>query len=538
MRSDRQGTSDAAWLSRPRRWWPRRWLACIVVIALVLGGSGCSADRANLGRDLARSLPKPAAALREVPPPLAVQQLQAALAERQPAVEILSPRNGTTLPDGPWTLRLGVQDWPLVDAGSLGPGPHLAVQIDDGPPLRLTDPDDLSLTLPSLTPGSHRITAYAARPWGEAVKSPGAQSQIVVHRVAANPLGVPAAGSPQLILTSPGGSVAAEPLLLDWLLLDAPLQHLRANDESWRLRVTVNGDSFLVDRQEPLWLQGWKRGSNALVLELVDGRGEPLNPPFNTLVQEVRLQSGPAPVWLGGRLDPLTLDQLLGLAPPPADPEEESPVPEVPAPAPATLSSEPAAVELPAAMQQPAAEAAQVPPAITQAAPGTQQPLEDPKDAENEAESPDSDTAEGASTEPELPAIETALSPESALPAAEPAEPEQEGEGLPEAIPVAPLNADIPEPESQTTAEPLGAPPEEGSESAVADAADPGDPNALAQDEPLPETAEAKEQPPSPTAREADQPTDMSPSRQALQRLKQLKFRLPRRGTEAAEQPS
>jgi len=41
-------------------------------------------------------------------------------------------------------------------------------------------------------------------------------------------------------------------VLIDWLLLDAPLQNLRGDDARWRLRISVNGDSFLVDRQTPL----------------------------------------------------------------------------------------------------------------------------------------------------------------------------------------------------------------------------------------------------------------------------------------------
>jgi hypothetical protein len=108
-------------------------------------------------------------------------------------------------------------------------------------------------------------------------------------------------------------------LLVDWLLVDAPLQHLREDDGRWRLRVTVNGDSFLVDRQTPLWLRGWRRGANAVQLELLDGRGEPLNPPFNSLVQEVRLDPKlPRPAWQGGLLTSSDLAILLGQAPPSA----------------------------------------------------------------------------------------------------------------------------------------------------------------------------------------------------------------------------
>ncbi len=272
----------------------------------------------------------------EVAPPLAVQQLQEALDGRRPRLEILSPADGALLPAGPWTLRLQVEDWPLVDAGPLGLGPHLVVQLDGDPPLPLTA---TSTTMRPLEPGSHRLTVYAARPWGEAVKGPGAQRQIRLHRVAANPLSQPAPGSPQLIAVSPRGTAAGTPLLLDWLLLEAPLQNLRSGDASWRLRVSLNGDSFLIDQQTPLWLEGWHSGSNAIQLDLLDGLGEPLNPPFNSLVTEVTLEPGAAPPrWQGGRLQPDELAILLGEAPPPValEPEPETePLPE-PEPEPET----------------------------------------------------------------------------------------------------------------------------------------------------------------------------------------------------------
>ncbi|MCX5957485.1 MAG: hypothetical protein NTW51_14050 [Cyanobacteria bacterium] len=268
--------------------------------------------------------------LQEVAPPAAVQQLAEALGPRQPRITILEPRDGALLPDAPWTLRLGVEDWPLVDAGSLGLGSHLMVQLDDGLPQPLLK---TTASMPPLSPGSHRFTVYAVRPWGEVVKSPGAFRQIRLHRVAANPLALPAEGSPQLLAVSPSKDIAGEPVLLDWLLIDAPLQNLRADDARWRLRVTVNGDSFLVNQQTPLWLKGWKSGSNAVLFELVDGRGEPLNPPFNSVVREVRLDPGsPRPPWLGPRLDGPALARLLGDLPSaqPEAPSEQPPAQKAP----------------------------------------------------------------------------------------------------------------------------------------------------------------------------------------------------------------
>lgn len=311
----------------------------------------------------------------EVAPPLAVQQLQEALEGRRPQLEILSPADGALLPAGPWTLRLRVEDWPLVDAGPLGLGPHLVVQLDGDPPLPLTA---TSTTMRPLEPGSHRLTVYAARPWGEAVKGPGAQRQIQVHRVAANPLGQPAPGSPQLIAVSPRGTAAGTPLLLDWLLLEAPLQNLRSGDASWRLRVSINGDSFLVDRQTPLWLEGWRTGSNAVQLELLDGLGEPLNPPFNSLVGEVILEpGGEPPRWQKGRLTPPELAILLGEAPPPAAPEPEQATELEAAPDPEpTATPEPGSPET----------------ALPQATDPQPEALEQPEPAESEdAAGPDND---------------------------------------------------------------------------------------------------------------------------------------------------
>ena len=327
-------------------------------------------------------------ALQEVAPPPVVQELRQALADHEPRLRIVSPANDSLLPAGPWTLRLEVEDWPLVDAGPLGLGPHLVAQLDDLPAIPLTS---TQAEMPALSPGSHRLTVYAARPWGEAVKSPGAYRQIRLHRVAANPLAVPAAGSPQLIPVRPTPGPVKEPVLLDWLLLDAPLQRLRGEGtEGWRLRVSVNSDSFLVDQQTPLWLSGWRSGENALQLELVDGRGEPLNPPFNSLVSGVTVSSGlPQPRWLGAPLEPLERARLLGEAPPEREPApvdvlaEEQPTPE----------PEPKREPVPAPEPEPEAEAEAEPePAVTLPAapvPAPEAPASPPEAVTNDEETPE-----------------------------------------------------------------------------------------------------------------------------------------------------
>ena len=313
-------------------------VAMVLAVVMLMSG-GCSkapGPATPLSAQSVAATSKPSGQLQEVAPPGAVQQLSDRLNERAPQVVVLSPADDSTLPAGPWTLRLKVEDWPLMPTGGKELGPHVVVQLDDQEPMRVSSGAELSaLSMPELQPGSHRLTVYAARPWGEAVKSPGASTQIRLHRVARNASQLPLQGSPQLIATGPNDLQHSEPVLIDWLLIDAPLQHLRDDDAHWRLRVSINGDSFLVDRQTPLWLKGFKRGSNAVQLELLDGRGDPLNPPFNSLVKEVVIDGTPRPIWQNTSLNSSELASLSGEPlpnPEPASKAEPAPEPEVAAP--------------------------------------------------------------------------------------------------------------------------------------------------------------------------------------------------------------
>jgi len=291
-------------------------LSALVLSVLLMVASGCTSGTSARGSSSEPSpvtSSKPGGQLQEVAPPGAVQQVRERLNDLAPQIEVLSPANDSTLPAGPWTLKLKVQDWPLYDDETNGLGPHLVVQLDDQPPRRISSAAEAQgLSMPELSPGSHRLTVFAARPWGEVVKAPGASQQLRLHRVARNPSQLPASGSPQLIAASPSDLQHNEPVLIDWLLIDAPLQHLRDDDARWRLRVSVNGDSFLVDRQTPLWLKGLKRGSNAVQLELLDGRGDPLNPPFNSVVREVVIDPSPRPSWQQATLSAQALAALSG----------------------------------------------------------------------------------------------------------------------------------------------------------------------------------------------------------------------------------
>ncbi len=258
----------------------------------------------------------PSGRLREVEPPGAVQQLHQALAKHHPHLSLISPKDGSQLKGGPLNLELKIEDWPLAHDRELGLGAHVAIQIDDQAPIRVSEQrgNRLTLEIPSLDPGSHRFTAYAAYPWGEAVKTPGASLHWSLDQLRPLMGTQPQGDTPWLAVVSPAELGGDSPLLLDWLVWNAPLQNLRAGDARWRLRITVNEDSFVVDQQDALWLQGVdnRKGTNTIQMELLNGIGESLDPMFNNQLRAVPEQQSPKPIWLQSSLKDTELARLRG----------------------------------------------------------------------------------------------------------------------------------------------------------------------------------------------------------------------------------
>jgi len=58
--------------------------------------------------------------------------------------------------------------------------------------------------------------------------------------------------------------------MLDYYLTNAPLHFVAQEDENiadWRIRVTVNGNNFVLDRWQPIYLKGFKPGQNWVQIE-------------------------------------------------------------------------------------------------------------------------------------------------------------------------------------------------------------------------------------------------------------------------------
>ena len=294
------------------------------------GDRSTTAARSKAGKPIPAA--GPSGRLQEVAAPGGVEQLRNRLANHQPRLHVKAPSDGSVIQGSEWTLELDVEDWPLASDPDLGIGPHVALQIDDQPPLRFSEASpkpgagsSIQITLPALAPGSHRLSAYAAYPWGEAVKSPGASLQWRLHQLQALKGTQPERDEPWLVMVSPADLGSGDPLLLDWLVWNAPLQNLREGDGRWRLRLTVNGDSFLVDRQEAVWIRqsGSSTTQGSVQMELLDGLGDPITPSFNNQLRAIPARSKQRPIWLQSRLTENELARLLGEPEPNPEPQTD-----------------------------------------------------------------------------------------------------------------------------------------------------------------------------------------------------------------------
>ena len=304
------------------------WAVLLTAVVLLSAGLPVHARPGFFNRDLgSRNKPIPSSApsgkIQEVAPPGAVQQLRQELQRHHPSLRLVAPSNDTIVATEELELSFEITDWPLSSDPELGLGPHIAIQIDDRSPLRLSDSNDNRLTvrIDDLEAGSHRFSAWAAYPWGEAVQSPGASIQGRVHLWQKLQGRQPERDAPWLTPVPPAGEQGLQPLLVDWLLWNAPLQNLREGDGRWRLRISIDGDSFLVDHQEALWLKGSNgAGSHDIQMELLNGLGEPITPVFNNQLVHLKAPSGPKPGWMRSRLNESQLARLSG-SPEPEMPE-------------------------------------------------------------------------------------------------------------------------------------------------------------------------------------------------------------------------
>ncbi|MGD1852315.1 MAG: hypothetical protein ACFCBU_17595, partial [Cyanophyceae cyanobacterium] len=246
------------------RWLGRSVLLWGAIAVLTLGLGGCGSKVVDSIRDDGGTVLKAerrSTRIREAAPPQVIQRLNQQLERYQPQVKIVEPRDGETLKSTSVTVKLSVQELPLFKDGELGLGHLVNLWVEDSYYGEIFD-GDAAIALDDMTPGTNTLRAFADRPWHESFKNEGAYAQTTFHVFEPSRRNIPSDRKPLLTYSQPSGTIGSEPVLLDFYLTNAPLHLVARQDEDvedWRVQVTVNGESFVIDSWQPVYLQWLKR---------------------------------------------------------------------------------------------------------------------------------------------------------------------------------------------------------------------------------------------------------------------------------------
>lgn len=273
-------------------------LSCLMVVVLSWGLSGCGdhSDTSEPSETGLASQAAQAAQIAEVAPPPVFQQLRPSLDSYQPQVTILTPEANQVLEDTTVSVQVQLQDLPTFKDAELEMGPHLHVILDDQPYRAVYEPDQ-PIVFEDLSPGTHTLRVFASRPWHESFKNEGAYDQRTFHLFTETHKNTPDPSKPLLTYSRPKGSYGAEPIMLDFYLANAPLRLVAQENPDnniidWQIRVTVNGQSFLLNDWLPVYLEGFRQGTNWVQLEFLDEEGNLVENAFNNTVQLITYESG------------------------------------------------------------------------------------------------------------------------------------------------------------------------------------------------------------------------------------------------------
>ena len=164
-----------------------------------------------------------------------------------------------------------------------GKGQHAHLIIDNEPYIAKYEP-----TFDQAVPdGEHYILTFLSRSYHESIKTPAAHR--AVKATVANGAFTSSEDitDPMLFYSRPKGTYTGkketENVMLDFYPVNAAL------GSEYRVRATINGKEFMIDRWQPYYIKGLPMGSNTVTLTLMAGDSiveAPLNPVTRTFTLE------------------------------------------------------------------------------------------------------------------------------------------------------------------------------------------------------------------------------------------------------------
>jgi len=142
----------------------------------------------------------------------------------------------------------------------------------------------------NLEEGHYVALSFLSRSYHESVKSYGAYNvrQFTVGRTTGEDEEADLT-APHMFYSRPKGTYVgddAKKVLLDFFLLNTEL-----SEEGNKVRATINGQEFMLDKWQPYFIEGQAMGEMSIKLELLDAEGNLIASPFNPVTRKVTLKA-------------------------------------------------------------------------------------------------------------------------------------------------------------------------------------------------------------------------------------------------------
>jgi hypothetical protein len=138
-----------------------------------------------------------------------------------------------------------------------------------------------------MAPGQHVVLSFLSRSYHESLKHRGAYDLRLVN-VGSSPATGAApvldVRAPNLVYSRPKDTYSgadAKRIMLDFYLVNTTLE-----PGGNRVRATINGTEFMLDRWMPYQMEGLPAGENTVKLELIDGSGNLIPGAFNSVTRK------------------------------------------------------------------------------------------------------------------------------------------------------------------------------------------------------------------------------------------------------------
>ena len=207
------------------------------------------------------------------------------------ALEMTDPLGETNYSEGQVNFQFNVKNYELgvqtLDAetkqcANSGNGQHIHLIIDGEPYIALYEP----MHQADLESGNHVVLAFLSRSYHESIKHYGAYvvRQFSVGESDEEPVDLT---QPLLFFSRPKGEYSGadtQKVLLDFYLVNTDL-----SPDGNKVRATINGEEFIIDRWVPHFMEGLPEGENTIKLELIDNNGALIDSPFNSVERTISL---------------------------------------------------------------------------------------------------------------------------------------------------------------------------------------------------------------------------------------------------------